>query len=104
MSKKEKIKKIVEKIKPYNPEKIILFGSYAWGKPNRDSDFDLMIIKKTRERYSKRAFKVRNLLNNVEEPFDILVMTPTEIKKRLEINDFFIKKILNKGAIIYEKK
>ncbi|MFH0854810.1 MAG: nucleotidyltransferase domain-containing protein [bacterium] len=81
MSEKEKIKKIVEKIKPYNPEKIILFGSRAWGKPHCDSDFDLMIIKKTREKYFNRIFKTRKLLYGMNESFDIIVMTPAEIKK-----------------------
>lgn len=103
--KKEKIiEKIVENIKPYNPEKIILFGSHAWGKPHKDSDFDLMVVKRTREKYFDRAFRVRKLLRGVNEAFDIIVMTPAEIKKRQKINDFFIGDILKEGKILYEKK
>jgi len=104
MSKKEKIDKIVENIKPYNPEKIILFGSRAWGKPYKDSDYDLMIIKNTKERYSTRFCKVRKLLRNFGESFDIIVMTPEEIKARKRMNDFFVKNILKRGKTIYEKK
>lgn len=99
-----KINKIVENIKPYNPDKVILFGSRAWGKPHKDSDFDLMVIKNTREKYSNRAFKVRKLLRGVNESFDIIVMTPAEIKRRQKINDFFINDILKEGKILYEKK
>lgn len=103
--KKEKvIEKIVENIKPYNPDKVILFGSRAWGKPHRDSDFDLMVIKNTREKYSTRSLKVRKMLRDINESFDVLVMTPTEIKKRQRINDLFIKDIMKNGKLIYEKK
>jgi len=104
MSEEEKIDKIVESIKPYDPEKIILFGSHAWGKPNRDSDFDLMVVKDTEDKFSDRYCKVRKLLRNIDAPFDILVMTPAEIEKRQKLNDFFINDILERGKSLYEKK
>lgn len=100
-STKSKINKIVENIKPYNPDKVILFGSRAWGKPHRDSDFDLMVIKNTREKYSTRFCKVRKLLRNFGESFDIIVMTPDEIRDRKKINDLFVKNILKNGKVIY---
>ncbi len=40
------VQKIVQNLKKYKPDKLVLFGSYAWGKPNKDSDIDLLIVKK----------------------------------------------------------
>lgn len=97
------INKIIQNLKPFKPEKIVLFGSHAWGKPKIDSDFDLFIIKKTRQNPAQRAYKVRQYLNNINEAFDILVFTPQEVQKRLALNDFFIRDIIKKGKVIYEK-
>lgn len=48
----EEIKKITTKIvKKYKPEKIILFGSFTWGKPTKDSDVDLLIIKNIKKKF-----------------------------------------------------
>jgi predicted nucleotidyltransferase len=100
----EIINRMVEKIKrEYQPEKIILFGSYAWGKPSKHSDIDLFIIKDTTARRIDRAVEVRRILDdeNAEFPLDVLVYTPSEIKRRLEIEDDFIKDIIDKGKILY---
>ncbi len=102
--KEKKIKKIVKIIsKHYKPEKIILFGSFAWGKPNKDSDVDIFIIKNTKENRFKRQLKVRRLIKG-EIPADILVYTPKEVKKRIELGDFFIEEILKKGKVLYDAK
>jgi predicted nucleotidyltransferase len=101
---KEIINRIVEKIKSeYQPEKIILFGSYAWGKPTKHSDIDLFIIKNTTARRIDRAVEVREILDeeNAMFPLDVLVYTPDEIKRRLEIEDDFVKDIIDKGKILY---
>jgi predicted nucleotidyltransferase len=100
---KEEIKKIIKQIKDkYKPKKIILFGSFAWGKPNKNSDIDLLIIKDTKKDYYQRIPEVRSLLHNIDRAFDILVMTQKEVTKRLKLGDFFIEDILKKGKVIYE--
>jgi predicted nucleotidyltransferase len=100
---KEEIKKIIDQIKDkYKPKKIILFGSFAWGKPNKNSDIDLLIIKDTKKDYYQRIPEVRSLLHNIDRAFDILVMTQKEVAKRLKLGDFFIEDILKKGKVIYE--
>ena len=105
MSKKIKItKQIVKLLKPYNPEKIFLFGSSAWGKSTKDSDIDLLIIKKTKKPHFKRIPEARLYLFKINRAFDILVMTPEEIRKRLKLKDFFIEEILKKGILLYEAK
>lgn len=100
---KKKINQIASNLKLYQPEKVILFGSYAWGKPDRNSDFDLFIIKNTKKNFSKRCSEVRDYLN-VDEAFDIIVYNPEEVKKRLALEDPFVTRILEKGKVIYERK
>lgn len=100
---KKEIKKITKDIiRKYKPEKIILFGSFAWGKPTRDSDVDLLIIKKTRKKWLERQIEVGKIIDG-EIATDTLIHTPSEIKRRLELGDFFYQNILKKGKLLYEK-
>lgn len=98
------IRRITKKIaNRYKPEKIILFGSYAYGKPRKDSDIDLLIIKKTRARHIDRAIKVREIIKDENRfvAIEPLIYAPREIKKRLKIEDDFIKTIMEKGVVLY---
>ena len=105
MKHQKEIKKITDQIvKKYKPEKIILFGSYAWGKPTEDSDVDLFIVKETKEARTKRHLKVDRMLLDRTTPIDILVYTPQEVKGRLSLGDFFVKDIIQKGKTIYAKR
>lgn len=104
----KKIKKLIEDItkkivKEYNPKKIILFGSYAYGKPTDDSDIDLLIIKNTDETPMQRWLRLRRLLMTPEVMISItpFVYTEKELDERLQIKDFFIKEILKKGVVLY---
>ena len=104
MISKENITDIARKIaESFNPEKIILFGFYAWGKPDRDSDLDLFVIMDSTERPIKRAASLRRVLKDRYVPMDILVRTPEELKHRIDIGDPFIKKILRDGQVIYAR-
>jgi predicted nucleotidyltransferase len=85
------------------PEKIILFGSYATGTPTPDSDVDLLVIINTNLPPSQRYLAVSRLLRPRPFPVDILVKTPAEIKRALNTGDFFIKEILRQGQILYER-
>lgn len=98
------IRRITKKIaNKYKPEKIILFGSYAYGKPRKDSDIDLLIIKKTKARHIDRAIRVREIIKDENRFIAVepLVYAPKEIKRRLEIEDDFIKTIIEKGVVLY---
>jgi predicted nucleotidyltransferase len=110
MKPKKKITKIilkmVEKIKrEYKPEKIILFGSYAYGKPTIHSDIDIMVIKRTNKKRIHRCVDVRRIVYDPNRgiPFSPLVFTPGEIQKRISLGDQFIREILQKGKVLYEK-
>jgi predicted nucleotidyltransferase len=86
-----------------NPEKIILFGSYAYGMPNRHSDVDLLVIMKTKSSAKDRSWAVSRLLLPRPFPVDILVKTPKEVEKALEAGDFFLKEILTRGKVLYDR-
>jgi len=95
---------VVKNLKKYKPEKIILFGSWAWGKPKADSDVDLLIVKETKKSPYKRIPEARKYLRKIDFPFDVLVFTSKEMKDRLQAKDFFISEIVNKGKVLYEAK
>lgn len=102
---KQKTRKIVNKIvRYYKPEKVFLFGSYAWGKPTKDSDIDLLLIKDTRVNKHKIQIFLGEILFGCGLPVDTLVYTPKEIERRIKLNDFFIRNIIKKGKMLYEKK
>jgi len=94
------IKKIVDELKP---EKVILFGSFAYGTPNSNSDVDLLVIMNTRASHKDRSWAVSRLLLPRPFPVDILVKTPKEIEEDLKSGDFFIREILTSGKVLYER-
>src|SRR5712692_9184313 len=78
------IKKIIRRVvEAYQPDKIILFGSYAYGEPSADSDLDLLIIKNTSERFIDRWVNVRRIVSDPQRsiPFEPLVLTPDELEE-----------------------
>lgn len=94
------IQKIVAELRP---EKIILFGSYAYGKPSPHSDVDLLVIMKTRASLKERSWAVSRLLLPRPFPVDILVKTPKEVEKSLKTGDFFLQDILTRGKVLYDR-
>jgi predicted nucleotidyltransferase len=84
----------------FQPEKIILFGSYAYGKPHADSDVDILVIMPARNEIDQ-AIKIRW---QVPRPFpmDLLVRTPKNIAIRLADGDLFHTEIVTKGKVLYE--
>lgn len=98
---------IIERLKPLNPDKIILFGSYAYGTPNDDSDIDLFLIKNdlkladTRNYQREAGRKIIDLTLRYKLGFDILSAPAEYIKKR---EDYFYKvDILQNGKVWYER-
>lgn len=83
------------------PEKIILFGSYAYGNPTPDSDVDLLVIMDFEGRSARKAAEIRFRLNPMFA-LDVLVKTPDEVEERLAIEDSFMCEILEKGRVLYE--
>ena len=89
----------------YQPDKIILFGSYAWGTPDAGSDLDLLIIKETDERPIDRRVTVRRIAYTPGRglPFSPLVITPQELAHRLEVGDPFYHEIIARGRVLHSR-
>jgi len=88
-------------VKKYQPEKILLFGSYAHGTPNLDSDADLLVIMDTKQSTLDLAAEISMSFKHTF-PVDIIVRTPQEIAKRIAHGDFFIQDIMENGKVLYE--
>jgi predicted nucleotidyltransferase len=102
---------LVFSLRPSDPYRIILFGSYARGNPNENSDIDLMVIlddnhisKTYAERLNKRI-SIRKLVLEINRkvPLDILVYSKAELKKIKEHGNYLIDEIEKTGKILYEK-
>ena len=88
-------------IEKYKPKNIVLFGSAARGKPDLDSDVDLLIIKKETPLYG--ADRIRELSRIIERniPLDLLIYRPEEFEKRVQMGDPFLKSVLKEGKVLY---
>ena len=87
----------------FAPEKVILFGSMVWGKPKVWSDIDILVIMNYRGSSPRIAAKISNLAKPKLVPMDVIVRTPREIEKRVKLGDYFIKRILKGGKVLYDK-
>ncbi len=104
MINKDKISEIVDKIvSGYNPEKIILFGSYAIGNPTENSDLDLFVIKETDLPRPERAVQVRKTIYGLMIPIDLIVYTPKEVDELKNKKYGFVYEVLNTGKTLYDK-
>jgi predicted nucleotidyltransferase len=95
----EIIKRIVEN---YNPERVIVFGSYAKGRATEDSDLDLLIIKDTNIPRYKRGREVRKYLRGLKVPIDLIVYTEDEIQNWRHVKTAFITTVMKEGRVLYE--
>lgn len=100
-----KINDIVARIaSKFNPDRIILFGSYASGTPNNDSDIDLLVIQDTDLPRHKRSFDIQKMLIGSMIPMDILVYTNNEFEKEKNEKFSFLNSAIKTSKILYERK
>ena len=85
----------------FHPQKIILFGSYAYGNPTEDSDVDLLVIMPFDRRRGRKSLEIRQRVS-ADFPLDLIVRTPDFIAQRLEWGDCFTREIVSKGKVLYE--
>jgi predicted nucleotidyltransferase len=95
--------KIIDALIPYDPIKVILFGSFARGDYHAGSDVDLIIIKETDQRFTDRIGTVLEICKS-DLAIEPLVYTPAEIERMQYRENDFILTALQEGQIIYEKK
>lgn len=99
---KRDILRLVRRIaEEFKPRRIILFGSYAYGEPDENSDVDLLVLMP----YSGHAARVAGailLRTDPHFPVDILVRSPSEVRQRYRVQDWFIREIIDRGKVVYE--
>ena len=101
----EALPEVVQRIvQTLHPEKIVLSGSYADGTPTSDSDVDLLVVMETTASPVERYLAVSRLLRPRPFPVDILVKRPDEIQSALGTGDFFIREVLSRGQVLYERE
>jgi predicted nucleotidyltransferase len=92
------VRQIVDK---FQPKQIILFGSYAYGKPRPESDVDLMVVMETPLRNVDQAIRIARAID-YHFGLDLLVRRPEQITERLALGDFFMQEVIEKGKVLYE--
>lgn len=84
----------------FQPERIILFGSYAYGTPHADSDVDLLVVMPFEGDSAGKAAEIRRNIR-AGFPVDLLVRTPAQVEQRLSWNDWFMREIVENGTVVY---
>ncbi len=100
----ELLKEIVERlVRGLQPEKVILFGSYAYGEPNEDSDIDiLVIVLDSDEPRHRRASQAYGFLWGLTAPTEVLVLTRREVEKSATVATSLVSQALERGKVLYE--
>jgi len=88
-------------VENFNPQKVILFGSHAYGKPSEDSDVDLLVVMPFEGRNHEQVVKIRQKIKT-SVPLDLLVRTSEQVRERIEMEDFFMREIAERGKVLYE--
>jgi predicted nucleotidyltransferase len=89
-------------VETLHPEQIILFGSYAYGNPNQDSDFDLLVIvSKSDQPQYRRSRVAYSALRGLSAPTDVIVMTRQEVEKKLTVRSSLVKQAVEQGQVLY---
>jgi predicted nucleotidyltransferase len=85
----------------FHPDKIILFGSSAYGQPHEWSDVDLLVVMPARNQIDQ-SIRITLALDH-PFPLDLIVRTPKRLQRDWEDGDWFLREVLAKGKVLYEK-
>ena len=101
---RDEIRRFVDEVvRRFRPHAVILFGSYAYGRPNSDSDVDLMVVMPHRGSAAQAATRIR-LACPRSFPMDLLVRSPAEIRRRLRMGDPFLRDVTRNGIPLHESR
>jgi predicted nucleotidyltransferase len=89
-------------VQQFQPEQVILFGSYAYGRPQPHSDVDLLVVMDTPLRETEQAIQICQAIK-YHFGLDLIVRTPATIARRLALGDVFLQEIISKGKALYER-
>lgn len=90
-------------VRTSNPEKIILFGSYARGRFDADSDLDLLVIVPNVKHLRQESLRMRRALRGLLVPVDIVVATPEQIDRLGSVAGLIYRSALSEGKVLYER-
>ncbi len=100
----EAIRFVVARIaERFKPEKIILFGSHAYGDPKPWSDVDLLVVMETAKTPREQRLEISRFLDDCEFRVDVISRTPQELAYRIENRDYFLREIVSKGTVMYTR-
>ena len=98
----QRIQQVSDEIaRRFRPERIILFGSYAYGTPTEDSDVDLLVVMPFEGRERAKAMEIKRTVG-VDFAMDLLVYDPKYLQQRIEWEDWFLREVTEKGRLLYE--
>ncbi len=85
----------------FHPQRIVLFGSHAYGKPGPFSDVDLLVVMPFEGSPLQQAARI---LTRINPPLavDLIVRTPEQVQQRLAMHDGFMREIIERGKVAYE--
>ena len=87
----------------FRPDRVVLFGSYAYGQPTSDSDVDVLVVMRHRGPSYRLAARIRNSID-VDFPVDVLVRSPREVRRQLALDDPFMLEVMSKGEVLHEAR
>lgn len=90
-------------VNKFSPDRVILFGSYAYGEPQPWSDVDLLVVMDTPQGEGSAIQAVRNSLPRRPFSVDVVVRSQAEIDRRIALDDWFLEEITRKGQVLYER-
>ncbi|MCU0510595.1 MAG: nucleotidyltransferase domain-containing protein [Anaerolineae bacterium] len=89
-------------VEQFRPERVILFGSYAYGQPQPESDVDLLVIMDTSLKEVEQAVQICQAVAP-RYGLDLIVRTPANLRRRLALGDLFLREVVGKGEVVYER-
>ncbi len=100
---REQIERFTQQIvEKFEPQRIILFGSHAYGSPGPDSDVDMLVIFPGKGDLSRRDIDIRKRIR-CRFPLDLLTRSAGQIDQRLRMGDTFMRDILERGTTLYPR-
>ncbi len=98
------LREIVRRIRrEVRPQKIVLFGSRARGTPRRHSDYDILVVKRTRLPHHRRTIPVYRALCGLRVPVDVVMYTPGEVRDWRSVRQAFVTTAIREGKVLYEE-
>lgn len=85
----------------FRPERVVLFGSYGYGRPTADSDVDILVVMPHDGKPWRKATEIRQAVRP-SFPMDLLVRSGEELARRIEMGDCFLREVVQKGRVLYE--